>query len=343
MSILFSKSCEYGIQSSLFLARNNGRGPVHLRDLSQGLNIPHHFLSKILQTLSRDGIIHSQKGLNGGYVLGRPASRIFMGDIVRSIDGERLLNQCVVGFPTCGEGYPCAVHSLWMEAKNIILTILQTRTIEDLAKEMDKKWNLVNELSKREQKKDDMTQMTATEILKEEHRAIERMLNLLEAAVRRAKQGEQIAPQVFRDMISFLQHFADKRHHGKEEDLLFVAMERKGFTRDAGPLAVMLQDHEFGRARVRGMREGIDRYEMNDPEGMRLLASNAQAFIDMLRDHIAKEDNVLFMMADRHLSLVEQEKLLSEFNAFEQSTESLPTKAELLHLLERLEHELSSK
>lgn len=343
MSILFSKSCEYGIQSALFLARNNGRGPIHLRDLSVGLNIPHHFLSKILQTLGRDGIVRSQKGLNGGYELGRPASRIYLGDIVRSIDGEKLLNQCVVGFPTCGEGYPCAVHSLWMEAKDVILNILQKKTVEDLAKEMDMKWSLVKELSKEGTNRGALELKTPTDILKDEHRAIERMLRQLELAVQRAKQGERVLPRIFRDILYFLQQFADKHHHGKEEDLLFAAMEEKGFRRDVGPLAVMFHEHEQGRSNVRGMLQAVDRYEANDPEGLRLLASNAQAFIDLLRDHIMKEDSVLFFMADRNLSSIEQEKLLNDFSAFELSNKLHSSKSNLLQLLENVEQELGSQ
>lgn len=82
--------------------------------------------------------------------------------------------------------------------------------------------------------------MKPTDILKQEHRAIERMLTVLETTVQRMKQGENASPQIIRDALSFIQQFADRCHHGKEETILFTAMEQKGFSRDFGPLAVML-------------------------------------------------------------------------------------------------------
>lgn len=143
MSAIFSRSCEYGIQAVLFLAKNAGGGaPIHLRTISGGLDVPHHFLSKILQTLVRDEIVISHKGQNGGFELGRPASEIPLTDIVEAIDGKGFLDRCVLGFSKCQEEEPCPAHDDWKPAKKLILAMLATRTVEDLSKGLDVKFAL---------------------------------------------------------------------------------------------------------------------------------------------------------------------------------------------------------
>jgi len=91
MPVIFSKSCEYALQAALYLAQQPQGKPVLLRDVSDRLNIPHHFLSKVLQSLTRDAIIVSSKGANGGFQLGRLPKDITLVDIVRAIDGEKYL------------------------------------------------------------------------------------------------------------------------------------------------------------------------------------------------------------------------------------------------------------
>lgn len=147
MSIIFSKACEYGIQAVLFLAMKKNGSPIRLKDISSALRIPHHFLSKILQTLERDEIVISRKGLNGGFELGREPSKIHLIDVVRAIDGEAFLDHCVLGFPRCGSQNPCPVHSLWKESKEIILGMLHNNTIEALSKSLGKKIDLIEKLS----------------------------------------------------------------------------------------------------------------------------------------------------------------------------------------------------
>lgn len=182
--------------------------------------------------------------------------------------------------------------------------------------------------------------MKPTDILKQEHRAIERMLTVLETSVGRMEQREHVSPQLIRDAISFIQQFADRCHHGKEETILFTAMEQKGFSREFGPLAVMLHEHDEGRSYVRGMLGALETYEAGDNDSIPTLAQNAHAFIQLLREHIMKEDNVLFEMADRQFTDREQELLSEEFARVEATGQACVHKAALLSLLERLEKEI---
>lgn len=142
--MLFSKSCEYAIQALLYLAHREHEGqPVLLRDISDSLRIPHHFLNKVLQQLTREGILVSLRGVSGGFSFGRLGSEITLGDVVKAIDGEQFLNECVLGFPGCADDNPCPVHDQWKRAKKILLKMVGTKSIAELSKEVDGKLDFI--------------------------------------------------------------------------------------------------------------------------------------------------------------------------------------------------------
>ena len=149
MSVIFSKSCEYALQASLYLAQQPRDRYALLRDISDRLDIPYHFLSKILQTLVRGGVVISSKGASGGFALARSPKEIALVDIVRAVDGEKFLDACMLGFPECGDKNPCPIHSQWKRAKGIILTILNQKKLSELSKELDPKLNLIGRLSQK--------------------------------------------------------------------------------------------------------------------------------------------------------------------------------------------------
>jgi hemerythrin-like domain-containing protein len=95
-------------------------------------------------------------------------------------------------------------------------------------------------------------------------------------------------------LIEFFIVFVDKCHHGKEEELLFPALEAIGVQRDGGPIGVMLAEHQQGREYVQKMNEAFSQYNEGDRAAATKLAKNARAYIALLRQHIDKENNVLF-------------------------------------------------
>ncbi len=155
--------------------------------------------------------------------------------------------------------------------------------------------------------------MRPTEILMQEHRVIEQVLDCLETMAQRAEAGEGVDLESAKQAIDFFRNFADRCHHGKEEDCLFPLLEQKGFSREQGPTGVMLHEHEEGRRHVRGMDQATSAITAGDSAATADFVSHARAFTQLLREHILKEDHCLFQMTDRALSEQDQSRLLESF------------------------------
>jgi len=155
------------------------------------------------------------------------------------------------------------------------------------------------------------------ETLMSEHRLIEEVLDALLAFVgHRDLSGEENRPTTG-DFVEFFRNFADRRHHGKEEDLLFKEMQRKGMSGDAGPIGVMLTEHDIGRKCVGAMAAVAEGTGALSEGEQKQLVSAAQEFVPMLRQHIQKEDLILFPMADNILAEGEISDLNDRFNEFD--------------------------
>lgn len=161
--------------------------------------------------------------------------------------------------------------------------------------------------------------MQATDILREEHRIIELVLGALEGMANLVAEERRLDVADAGRAIDFIRSFADKYHHAKEEDLLFVEMESVGFSPDAGPIAVMLYDHETGRNHVRQMARALEAHMKHDEAAAATFARHASQFAALLRAHIQKEDNILYPLADEALSDVSQRALLDTFARADQA------------------------
>jgi hemerythrin-like domain-containing protein len=155
--------------------------------------------------------------------------------------------------------------------------------------------------------------MKPSDILSGEHRVIEQVLNCLEKITESCRREGKLDGQSASEAIDFFRHFADRCHHGKEEAHFFPAMEAKGFSREMGPTGVMLQEHDLGRSYIRGMNEAVEAAAAGDPPACNKFVQNAQAYLDLLREHIQKEDHCLFGMADQAFTDEDQQKLLAAF------------------------------
>lgn len=159
--------------------------------------------------------------------------------------------------------------------------------------------------------------MQATDILMEEHRVIERVLTSLERAAVRLDNGEAVRTAFFIDAADFITGFADGCHHRKEEGALFTALVDAGMPRQVGPVAVMLAEHDQGRAYTRGMRAAAERLQAGDRSARADVVKNALGYVDLLRQHIGKENEILFPMAAQMIPQGQQAGLVDRFEAIE--------------------------
>jgi len=167
-------------------------------------------------------------------------------------------------------------------------------------------------------------EVEATDMLMQEHRVIEKALDAMEGWS--AKLGREKEPDEKAELarfVAFIQGFADAYHHGKEEDILFVLMGQHGFPRHVGPIAVMLQEHDLGRSLV-GVLGGLAKQSTPwSKEDQAAIAQTVQEFSALLRQHIRKEDQVLYPMADARLPEPIKAEMFRRFQEFEeQRTES---------------------
>src|SRR6266498_1989272 len=143
--------------------------------------------------------------------------------------------------------------------------------------------------------------MDAIEMLMNEHRVIERVLDGLAAFTEEVRRKGTTEKEELGRFVSFIREFTDLCHHGKEEDILFASMVEHGFPRDGGPIAVMLHEHDEGRALVRVLKTRAEQPEAWTDADRQEVAEVAAGFAELLRRHIHKEDAILYPMAEQHL------------------------------------------
>jgi hemerythrin-like domain-containing protein len=159
--------------------------------------------------------------------------------------------------------------------------------------------------------------MRPTEELKKEHEAIKLMIRIMGSVSDRLESGKEVDPNHLESILEFIKVFADKCHHAKEEDLVFPAMEKAGIPRESGPIGVMPHEHREGRDFVKGMSEAVEKYKKGGKNAGMDVAKNARSYASLLSQHIDKEDNILYPMADARISGADQNELEKEFEKVE--------------------------
>lgn len=169
----------------------------------------------------------------------------------------------------------------------------------------------------------------ASDELKNEHEGILFGLNILEKMIRLIQENQKVEIADVSAMLNFLKLFADKCHHGKEEGLLFPAMEIAGIKKENGPIGQMLFEHEQGRKYINEMVSSIG----IDTVDTERFVMNAKNYINLLRNHITKENTILFPMGDKLLPVETQAKLLESFEEYEDRVMGKGTHEELHEML----------
>ncbi len=166
--------------------------------------------------------------------------------------------------------------------------------------------------------------MRSTDVLREEHRQIKRMLRLLNCAADQVRAGGAVPVKLLAKGVAFLREYTDKSHHGKEEDLLFPRLMEKGLP-EGGPVTVMLTEHVSGREYVSQIDSALSAVTGKDGEALDSkvredLASAVENYTSLLARHIQKENMILFNLADQMLSGEEDRELYQKFCDVDEKT-----------------------
>ncbi len=171
----------------------------------------------------------------------------------------------------------------------------------------------------------------ATKNLENDHVSILKLIDVMERMTNRIPVVEDLE-----EVIDLIQNFADGLHHAKEESMLFPLMAERGFSMTQGPISVMLSDHVQGRNFVKGMAGNIDLLKNGDKSSTKAIYENMLGYGGLLTNHIAKENNILFRMADNALSTSDHQSLVTQFAEIENQIVSDNSKGNYLARIEKL-------
>ena len=180
--------------------------------------------------------------------------------------------------------------------------------------------------------------MLAIDILVKEHDGILKMIEVTQVILN-TEDKTKVNLEHVEQIIDFIKNFADKYHHLKEEDVLFLEMEKNGMSLEFGPIAMMLQEHNQGRGYIKLAEEGVEKYKLGHNSAFEQVKYNLLSYCELLTNHIAKENNILYPMAERILPANVQMAMSDNF----EKTNSTTVNNEYVDKYLKLVEELSNK
>jgi Rrf2 family protein len=136
---MFSKACEYGVRAMMFIAHKSKKNSrVGLKEIAKGIGSPEPFMAKILQELSRQGLLQSIKGPHGGFYIDSKGLKLTLAEIVSAIDGDQLFNGCGLGLKVCNENKPCPIHDEFKVIRNKLKALLETTRVGEFNESLEK-------------------------------------------------------------------------------------------------------------------------------------------------------------------------------------------------------------
>jgi Rrf2 family protein len=125
---------EYAIRGVIYLAQQPPGKMSLISEIAEAAEVPQTFLAKIFQSFAKLGIVNSYRGTGGGFTLSRPASNISLREVVEAVEGPIIPNRCLIGNGACDRDAVCNVHSVWRTVQIQVVQILDSVTIEELAR-----------------------------------------------------------------------------------------------------------------------------------------------------------------------------------------------------------------
>lgn len=132
--MILSQTAIYALKATLCLAEAEAPGRLRVDDIAAQLDVPRNYLSKILHTLARHGVLLSTRGPHGGFQLARPAAELTLAHVLEPIDGLPEESGCLLGRPVCSDVNPCAAHDRWKAVSVALKKFLSETSVADLAR-----------------------------------------------------------------------------------------------------------------------------------------------------------------------------------------------------------------
>jgi hemerythrin-like domain-containing protein len=173
---------------------------------------------------------------------------------------------------------------------------------------------------------------TATKNLEDDHVHILHLIEVMERVI--GSESPDISH--LESIVDIIRNYADGLHHAKEENQFFPFLATRGFSISQGPVAVMVNEHSRGRDFVKGIAENISLYKGGNVSALGRIYSNMAGYAELLQNHISKENNILFRMADRALSDTDNEELLKQFAEVEKTQTSDHSSEDYINKINKL-------
>lgn len=156
--------------------------------------------------------------------------------------------------------------------------------------------------------------------LMKEHRVIEKMVAILENHLKALEKGDKVDTHLIRDGVHFFRFYADRTHHGKEEDILFARLKDKPLSDvETVTMNKLIDEHVFARTKVKALEEANQKYEKGDDSASNTIINILHELIDLYPQHIDTEDNHFFEPVMRHFNEEEQKSILNQYDEFDRT------------------------
>jgi Rrf2 family protein len=121
------------LRAVLYIARQSGGDPIRASEIADTLEVPSNYLSKILHTLARSGVLKSERGPRGGFRLARSGDELVLADLLEALDPSVLRADCLLGNSDCSDHTACAVHIRWKQVREPVCRFFRETTLADVA------------------------------------------------------------------------------------------------------------------------------------------------------------------------------------------------------------------
>lgn len=135
---MLSKSSQYALRIMAHFALHDGKAPLRANDISEQVNIPIFYLSKVLRRMVTAGLLVGSKGHGGGFLIAKPANKIRFSHVLNAIDGDSTQRSCVFGWDICSDKNPCVLHNRWREVRGQFEKWAKQTTLADVKEDVSK-------------------------------------------------------------------------------------------------------------------------------------------------------------------------------------------------------------